>query len=154
MVHRAWLLSLSAASLLTISAEAKSLEITRLINTINSIGVPVLRESGGKLVCKEGTLGAYIPALRSISICVRNHYGNEDELMRTIKHEGWHAVQDICNKNKPAFDDNVIRSFLSRQDKNDLHQYHPSDRRLEAEARLIEKVETERWIRGMLKYCY
>jgi hypothetical protein len=105
-------------------------------------------------LCRSGTLGAYIPDRRAIIICLGNHAGDYQELIRTIKHEGWHAVQDTCNNNHPAFDDNVILRYLEIRDKQILHEYHPGDRRLEAEARLIEKVETEKWIRGMLKYCY
>jgi len=99
-------------------ANALPLEVTRLLNTINSIGVPVAWEGGRSPLCRSGMLGAYIPDRRAIVICLGNHAGDYQELIGTIKHEGWHAVQDTCNNNHPAFDDNVILRYLGPTEKD------------------------------------
>lgn len=104
-------------------------------------------------LCRQSLYGAYIPSDDSMYICVSNHRGDYIELLGTIKHEGWHAVQDKCNLNRAALLDDQIRPHLKPRDKETLHSYHPKQHRAEAEARVIEQIPTSNWIKGITVYC-
>ena len=128
-------------------------ELRDIQSTIESTGVPVMWTANDGL-CQKGVLGAYIPHFRVIRMCVENHQNDYDELVGTLKHEGWHAVQVLCNGNRAAFSDEVIRRALKPTDSEIIHEYHPSNRRLEAEARLVEQIPTDAYTRGVLHYCF
>jgi len=105
-------------------------------------------------LCQEKLLGAYIPAYDIMINCVANHDGDELELIKTAKHEGWHAVQSKCNDNRAALRDDQIRPHLKEEVRHTLrHQYHPTDHRAEAEARVVEQIPTQNYIRGIKAYC-
>jgi hypothetical protein len=104
-------------------------------------------------LCQQALYGAYIPSVDAMYICVSNHQGDYEELLGTIKHEGWHAVQNKCNSNRAALLDDQIRPHLKPRDKETLHSYHPKQHRAEAEARVVEQIPTPNWIRGVSIYC-
>jgi hypothetical protein len=104
-------------------------------------------------LCQKALYGAYIPSYDSMYICVSNHQGDYEELLGTIKHEGWHAVQNKCNSNRAALLDDQIRQHLKPRDKKTLHSYHPNQHRAEAEARVVEQIPTSNWIKGVSVYC-
>lgn len=104
-------------------------------------------------LCTEGLYGAYIPSEDSMFICIANHDGDWEELLGTLKHEGWHAVQMKCNGNRAALRDEQIRVHLKPRDKRSLHQYHPKQQRADAEARVVEQIPTPNWIKGVHAYC-
>ena len=128
-------------------------EIRKIERIIEDIGTKVFWSDNSQL-CREGLLGAYLPKDDLIYICQANH--NEDylELLGTVKHEGWHAVQRKCNKDLAVLTDAQIRSHLKLRDRKILHAYHPQTERAEAEARVIEQIPTEPWIRGVKKVCF
>jgi hypothetical protein len=86
-------------------------------------------------------------------MCQSNHNRNYDELIGTLKHEGWHAVQAKCNGSRASLSDEQIRHSLKERDKRILHQYHPNQHRAEAEARVVEQIPAKNWIRGVITYC-
>ena len=104
-------------------------------------------------VRQEGLFGAYIPHADFIIMCQENHNHDYDELVGTLKHEGWHAVQAKCNQYRAALSDEQIRQHLKDRDRKNLHSYHPKQTRAEAEARVVEQIPTEPWIRGVKAYC-
>ena len=102
---------------------------------------------------KQGLYGAYIPHADFIIVCQENHNHDYEELVGTLKHEGWHAVQVKCNNYRAALSDDQIRPHLKDRDRKNLHSYHPKQTRAEAEARVVEQIPTDAWIRGVKAYC-
>ena len=105
---------------------------------------------------KEGwvTYGFYDPSRNIIIMCQYNNYMNNSGILETLKHEGWHAVQHMCNNYRAALTDEQIRPHLHSDDKHSLrHGYHPKQHRAEAEARVVEQIPTRNWIKGVREYC-
>jgi len=128
-------------------------EIQAIESTIESVvGTKVLWSKRDPF-CREGLLGAYIPSRDIIIICQFNHNRDYSELVATLKHEGWHAVQAKCNRGRFALTDDQIRAHLQARDRTNLHQYHPREHRAEAEARVVEQIPTSNWMRGVKAYC-
>ncbi len=127
-------------------------ELTKIENIIESIGTKVFWSQTNSF-CKEGLLGAYIPTEDIVVICQDKHDKNYEELIATLKHEGWHAAQLKCNKSMPILTDDEINIHLRNLDRRILHSYHPGQARLEAEARVIEQLPTKSFINGFKYYC-
>ena len=138
-------------------------DLLRLENLIESIGTKVIWASrvfkrNGELTCSR-TYGYYSRATDYIMICQNAHLSegtnidNQNELISTLKHEGWHAVQYKCNGSKPVLSESQIKKGLSMRAIKSLHSYHPLDAYLEAEARVVEQIPTEAYIRGFRTYC-
>ena len=128
-------------------------EIYMIERAIENLGTKVYWSKRHK-VCQEGILGAYIPKLDVIYICQENHEEDLIELLGTLKHEGWHAVQKKCNNDLALLTDAQMRSHLKIRDRKNLHSYHPTNERAEAEARVIEQIPTIPWIKGVKKLCF
>lgn len=138
--------------LLAAPAQALTEEVRKIEKQIESLGTPVLWIKSHPL-CGPGLLGAYIPRMDTVFICQSNLNRNYRMLVETLRHEGWHVVQYKCNKYRAAFSDEEIRPHLRKTDQFNLHSYHPRQQRAEAEARMIQQVPTEAWIRGVRAYC-
>lgn len=139
-------------SLVPAAANSFTAELYDIESQIESLGVPVIWVKEHSL-CARDLLGAYIPAQKTVFICQSNHNRDYFELVGTLKHEGWHAAQHICNRGRAALPDHKIRLGLTAGSKSVLHQYHPKDQRSEAEARVIEQFPTSNWIKGFRAYC-
>lgn len=130
-------------------------------NELYLIHTAIERYTGSKVywddeheLCRLGLLGAYMPHLQTMVNCVSNHNGDYAELIMTAKHEGWHAVQHICNDYRAALKDDQIRPHLMEPVQDTLrHSYHPKQHRAEAEARVVEQIPTPNWINGIRAYC-
>ena len=133
-------------------ANAFTDELRKIEKEIEAIGTPVYWANSHPL-CTEGLLGAYIPKEDKIFICQANHQKDYLELVGTLKHEGWHAVQKKCTKNVAILSDQQLREHIKLRDRKNLHLYHPGSERAEAEARVIEQIPTKAWINGVRFYC-
>ena len=130
-------------------------EIKRLEAEIEAIGTLVKWSWGHRECTSEGLLyGMYIPSKDIIIMCQANHKKDYIELVKTLKHEGWHAAQHKCNSYRSVLTDEQLRLGLKDSDSKILHDYHPKQQRAEAEARVLEYVPTEEWIRGFRAYCF
>ena len=138
-------------------------DLYTLEKLVESIGTKVIWASkpfrrNGELTC-QGTYGYYSRATDYTMICQNSHLNegssidNQNELISTLKHEGWHAVQYKCNGSKPVLSENQIKKGLNLKALKSLHQYHPLDAYLEAEARIIEQIPSDVYIRGFKYYC-
>ena len=108
----------------------------------------------GRQKCKAHSLmGYYSLTEDAIYICQSNHGGDYEEILGTLKHEGWHAVQHKCNSGLAALSDDEIRGRLRDRDRVSLKDYPGQQRRLEAEARVFELLSTSEWIDNLYKYC-
>ena len=104
--------------------------------------------------CSGHTLMGYYDASKNaLFVCQGNHEGDYEEILGTLKHEGWHAVQQKCNSGKAALSDDELRNRLRQRDKNDLRAYPEAQQRMEAEARVMELLPTSEWISQILRYC-
>ena len=81
------------------------------------------------------------------------HNGDLDELIDTLKHEGWHAVQHRCRNGAPYLDDQQIAARLPQHDAINVHNYHPKQQQLESEARVMAKIDDAQWIQLVESEC-
>lgn len=104
--------------------------------------------------CKGRSLYGYYNIPRGfVVMCQGFHKGDFNELVDTLKHEGWHAVQQQCRKGEPFLSKKQIASRISHQDAFNVHNYHPKQQRLESEARIIAKLTDKKWIRLVKQEC-
>ena len=138
---------------LTPSAHAFTEEL-RAIETVmeTTVGTKVIWSNGHSL-CKNNSYGFYHTGKDLVVMCQENHQYDYRELVGTLKHEGWHAVQHKCNKNRAALSDELIRKHMDSRTSDVLHDYPHKQHRSEAEARVVEKIPTPNWIQGVKVYC-
>lgn len=138
---------------ITPSAHAFAEEIREIETVIEkTVGTKVLWSNGHSL-CKRNTYGFYHPAKDVVVMCQENHKYDYHQLVATLKHEGWHAVQYKCNNNRAALSDELIRKHMDSRTSDVLHSYPHKQHRSEAEARIVEKIPTANWIQGVKIYC-
>jgi len=104
--------------------------------------------------CKGRSLYGYYNIPRGyVVMCEGFHRGDFHELVDTLKHEGWHAVQHQCRKGAPLLSEQQIASRIRREDAFNVHNYHPKQQRLESEARIIAKMNDQDWIKLVKDQC-
>ena len=104
--------------------------------------------------CKGRNLyGYYRITNELIVMCQGFHNGDLVELIDTLKHEGWHAVQHRCRNGVPYLDDQQIAERLPQRDAINVHSYHPKQQRLESEARVMAKIDDAQWIQLVKNEC-
>ena len=104
--------------------------------------------------CKGRNLYGYYRIKNELVVmCQGFHNGDLDELIDTLKHEGWHAVQHRCRNGVPYLDDQQILERLPRRDVINVHNYHPKQQRLESEARVMAKIDDAQWIQLVKHEC-
>lgn len=106
-----------------------------------------------KSKCGNDLMGFYDIENDQIFICKKAHGGDYDEIISTLKHEGWHAVQIKCNHKRALFTDREIITNLRIRDINSLVHYPQIQKRLEGEARLVELMATEEYVRTIMSRC-
>ena len=104
--------------------------------------------------CKGRNLYGYYRIKNELVVmCQGFHNGDLVELIDTLKHEGWHAVQHRCRNGVPYLDDQQIAARLPQRDVINVHSYHPKQRRLESEARVMAKIADAQWIQLVESEC-
>jgi hypothetical protein len=104
--------------------------------------------------CKGRNLYGYYRITNELVVmCQGFHNGDLVELIDTLKHEGWHAVQHRCRNGVPYLDDQQIAARLPQSDVINVHSYHPKQRRLESEARVMAKIDDAQWIQLVKNEC-
>ena len=147
------ILSVVASTWLANPVHSFTSEINAIESVIeNRVGTKVLWSNGHDL-CKGNIYGFYNPGKDVVVMCQENHSFDYNELIGTLKHEGWHAVQHKCNNNKAALSDELIRKHMDSRTRNVLHNYPHKQHRSEAEARVVENIPTKNWINGVEFYC-
>ncbi|KZR87167.1 hypothetical protein [Synechococcus sp. MIT S9504] len=132
------------------SSEIKKIEIS-----IQRLGGRIVWKRINSGACtRQGLLGVYKPEQRTIFLCQQNIRHHSEALIETLRHEGWHAVQQICNKGLPVLSKKTVFSKLTQSDKKNLKEFYDrSQYHLEAEARAIEKTPTDAYIRDIELHC-
>ena len=106
-----------------------------------------------KVKCKEGIMGFYDFNEDRIYICEKSHKNDYDEIVGTLKHEGWHAVQVKCNKKRALYTDSEIINGMRQRDIKAVVHYPQIQKRLEAEARLIELIDNKDYVQLVMSRC-
>ena len=145
----------SATKYSTESQPTSQAEIRRIEAEIERLGARVIWKRINSGACaRRGLLGVYQPDQRSVVMCQQSIRDNTEPLIETLRHEGWHAVQQICNKGRPVMSRKRIFSLLSESDRKNLREFYDrSQYTLEAEARVIEKSPTGHYLLKMNQYC-
>ena len=130
-------------------------EVQQIESRIERLGAKIYWSRFNTGECSpRGRLGVYKVRERTVYICQQAIRDHRQPLMETLKHEGWHAVQELCNNGRAVLSDDKIRALLSEGDKRTLRErYSASQHRLEAEARALEAVPTHAYLRGVNHYC-
>ena len=153
-MHRLVILTGLLITALPVSATNWS-DVQQIESRIERLGARVywMRKNTG--VCsRRGLLGVYRVQERTVYMCQQTIRTSSEPLIETLKHEGWHAVQQLCNGGRAVLSDDKIRALLTESDKANLRQfYEASDHRLEAEARALENVPTHAYLNGVNHYC-
>ena len=135
----------------------KNARLERLGQTIKTVlgARSILWSNQSKtLGCKGRNLYGYYNIPRGyVVMCEGFHQGDLHELIDTLKHEGWHAVQHQCRKGRPLLSEQQIATRIRREDAFNVHGYHPKQQRLESEARVIAKMRDQDWISLVNREC-
>ena len=104
--------------------------------------------------CKGRNLYGYY-RIKNELVVMRQGFHNGDlaELIDTLKYEGWHSVQHRCRNGVPYLNDQQIAARLPQRDAINVHSYHPKQRRLESEAKVMAKINDARWIQLVKDEC-
>ena len=132
-----------------------SSEIEKIELSVQRLGARVIWKRINSGVCaRQGLLGVYKPEQRTIFLCQQSIRHNAEPLIETLRHEGWHAVQQICNNGRPVLNKKKIFAKLTQSDKKNLKEFYDrSQYHLEAEARAIEKLPTDAYIKDIQLHC-
>ena len=147
------LLAVAADSLM--AKKAQAFPERKLIENVaeREVGARVLWARGLTNGCEKNLLGYYRPSKRTVVMCERNLSGIP-AMLETLRHETWHAVQHLCNGNRPVLSDHRLRESMKASDKRILRTgYKPADHRLEAEARVVGQLPTKNFVDGVRAYC-
>ena len=135
-------------------AYASTADIQRVEDRIEALGVKVLWSDGAKVCRENGLLGMYVPSKRTVYMCQENLHRAGEPVLNTLQHEGWHAVQHVCNANNAALSDEKIRALVSDHDRHTIEQHYPKHQwRAEAEARALEYLPTDAYLNGVNHFC-
>ena len=134
---------------------SRGAEIQQIETGIKRLGARLIWMRINSGACtRRGLLGVYKPEDRTIFLCQQSIRDNTAPLIETLRHEGWHAVQQICNNGRPVMSKVKIFSLLTDSDRKNLREFYDrSQYPLEAEARAIEKLSTDDYLRDIDRYC-
>lgn len=141
-------LALSTLAIHEVPVDAASQSSADLLKAFQAAGGRVYIDSDR---CDRPIFGLYSNG--TIHICEANHFGDEEELADTIRHEVWHAIQ-ACNGGPLMYDlDREVGEAVRRgwyPNRYPRHQWET-----EAEARNATHNYTEAEISGFLSaYCH
>ena len=148
-------LLLAVAADAVMPGKAQAFAERRLIEDVaeREVGARVLWARGLTNGCEKNLLGYYRPSKKTVVMCERNLSGIP-AMLETLRHETWHAVQHLCNGNRPVLSDDRLRKSMRASDKRILRTgYKPADHRLEAEARVLGQLPTKNFVDGVRAYC-
>ena len=85
---------------------------------------------------------------REVVVCPR---GNQ---LETLLHEGWHAVQSLCLREKPLLGLDTLLPRLGRRDRLELQVlYRPERWQRDAEARVMAREPLDRYQQTLDRSC-
>jgi hypothetical protein len=99
--------------------------------------------------CREPDLdGLYVHGRREVVVCPRG------EPSTTLRHEGWHLVQNLCLGGRTWLSPQTVEARLSRRDREELAVLvRPERRSWEAEARVMAMVRPAEYLQAVDRAC-
>jgi hypothetical protein len=99
--------------------------------------------------CREPDLeGLYVHGRREVVVCPRG------EPSTTLRHEGWHLVQNLCLGGRTWLAPHSVAVHLSRSDREELALLvRPERRPWEAEARVMAKLRPNDYLQAVDRAC-
>ncbi|MFN6337563.1 MAG: hypothetical protein ACK41W_02380 [Cyanobacteriota bacterium] len=99
--------------------------------------------------CGEPDLeGLYVRGRMEVVVCPRG------EPSTTLRHEGWHLVQNRCLAGRTWLEPQTVEARLSRRDRRTLDALVSPERRpLEAEARFMAQLPPAAYFRAVDQAC-
>lgn len=99
--------------------------------------------------CREPNLyGLYVRGRRQIVVCPRGDQSS------TLRHEGWHAVQSLCLRDRPWLSREIVEQRLTRNDRAELQALVAPDRWWqEAEARVVANQRVNAYLQEVELAC-
>ena len=127
-------------------ANARGVKLQEAIAAFEQRGFVIRREHPR---CTEPQLfGLYVRGRREVVVCPR---GNQ---LETLLHEGWHAVQSLCLREKPLLGLDTLLPRLGRRDRLELQVlYRPERWQREAEARVMAREPLGRYLQALDRAC-
>ena len=137
---------LGVALLQPLGANARGDKLQEAIAAFEQRGFVIRREHPR---CAEPQLfGLYVRGRREVVVCPR---GNQ---LETLLHEGWHAVQSLCLREKPLLGLDELLPRLGRRDRLELQVlYRPERWQREAEARVMAREPLDRYLQALDRSC-
>jgi hypothetical protein len=129
-----------------LGANARGDKLQEAIAAFEQRGFVIRREHPR---CAEPQLfGLYVRGRREVVVCPR---GNQ---LETLLHEGWHAVQSLCLREKPLLGLNELLPRLGRRDRLELQVlYRPERWQREAEARVMARERLDSYLQALDQAC-
>ena len=129
-----------------LGANARGDKLQEAIAAFEQRGFVIRREHPR---CTEPQLfGLYVRGWREVVVCPR---GNQ---LETLLHEGWHAVQSLCLREKPLLGLDTLLPRLRRRDRLELQVlYRPERWQREAEARVMAREPLDRYLQALDRSC-
>lgn len=99
--------------------------------------------------CREPDLdGLYVHGRTEVVVCPRG------EPSTTLRHEGWHLVQNLCLAGSTWLAPQSVEAHLSRSDRRELALLvRPQRRPWEAEARVMARVPPGEFLKAVDQAC-
>lgn len=137
---------LAVVILQPLGANARGDKLQEAIAAFEQRGFVIRREHPR---CAEPQLfGLYVRGRREVVVCPR---GNQ---LETLLHEGWHAVQSLCLREKPLLGLDELLPRLGRRDRLELQVlYRPERWQREAEARVMAREPLNRYLQTLDQAC-
>ena len=137
---------LAVVILQPLGANARGDKLQEAIAAFEQRGFVIRREHPR---CAEPQLfGLYVRGRREVVVCPR---GNQ---LETLLHEGWHAVQSLCLREKPLLGLDTLLPRLGRRDRLELQVlYRPERWQREAEARVMAREPLDRYLQTLDRSC-
>lgn len=129
-----------------LGANARGYKLQEAIAAFEQRGFVIRREHPR---CAEPQLfGLYVRGRREVVVCPR---GNQ---LETLLHEGWHAVQSLCLREKPLLGLDALLPRLGRRDRLELQVlYRPERWQREAEARVMARERLDSYLQALDQAC-
>jgi hypothetical protein len=129
-----------------LGANARGDKLQEAIAAFEQRGFVIRREHPR---CAEPQLfGLYVRGRREVVVCPR---GNQ---LETLLHEGWHAVQSLCLREKPLLGLDTLLPRLGRRDRLELQVlYRPERWQREAEARMMAREPLGSYLQALDRAC-
>jgi hypothetical protein len=98
--------------------------------------------------CQEPDLdGLYVHGRREVVVCPRG------EPSTTLRHEGWHLVQNLCLGGRTWLSPQTVENHLRRDREELALLVRPERRPWEAEARVMAKVRPADYLQAVDRAC-